>query len=163
MAILWSVMRISLLTGLLFASMMYGCSLVPQGPRDGALTSYVESFFNEMDIDKEVMDEYKISFRSLDAFNDKDEPDRIVIGICYEYKKTMYIHPEFWYGSSESERRKTGLVYHELAHCVCSSNHVKDKFDDGCPTSLMYPTLPNNMCLRRHWNSYMTKLKKGCE
>lgn len=97
------------------------------------------------------------------------------------------IDPNFW--TQASTLQKKGLMWHELGHCACTLGHsieideldsknwfikflnnigIKTNrkahlyFDDGCPRSLMYPRLPSDSCLERHWQKYEDEIKNNC-
>lgn len=106
---------------------------------------------------------FDVPFKQANGFNMKfetqiREEDGIVIGYCNVAKGIIRIHPEFYFEASL--RRKQGLLYHELAHCVNGLNHDPEMRKDGCAKSLMHPNLPSNSCLRRYWTEYIQELKE---
>ena len=77
------------------------------------------------------------------------------IGMCkvWDYttykKKVIEIDPEYWHNDRTSDYARTGLMYHELGHCLLDRDHTEDKFyytPEGkwytitAPSSIMYPT-----------------------
>lgn len=82
-----------------------------------------------------------------------------------------------WSRISEIERKQ--LAFHELVHCLCDRMHTyqggeyPDKapafgfgagyMDDGCPSSMMHPTMIDRDCAVRHWNEYIDEMMVGCE
>lgn len=69
------------------------------------------------------------------------------VGVCKVWsngRKEIFIDPQNW--ESADENSKTGLILHELGHCVLGRQHVDSMvFYDGnsikgqVPVSLMYP------------------------
>ena len=160
MKILRSIVRISLLLTFFMWGVFYGCSTVPKGPTDSVLTSYVDRFVEDMNFHPDVMEEFSVNFRTMQvSAND----NRRIIGVCNRYTKHIGIDPTFFYDKNETEKRKTALIYHELAHCICYSGHQDTKMEDGCPTTIMHSSLASNKCLQRHWNHYKKELYKRCE
>jgi hypothetical protein len=112
------------------------------------------------------------------------------IGQCmipfFETKGKITIDPNYW--EKASEYSKKGLILHEMAHCACSVGHTVEiyelethwlikflhKFgiktardrvhyrDDGCAKSIMFPYIPSNYCIEKHWNEYVEEVNKKC-
>ena len=160
MKIVRTIVRISILLVFFITGFVSGCSTIPKGPTDSVLNTYVDSFVEEMNFHPDVMDGFSVNFRTM-RVSAKD--NKRVVGICNRYRKHIAIDPTFFYDKSESSKRKTALIYHELAHCICYSNHQDDKMEDGCPTTMMNSMLPANKCLQKHWNYYTKELYKRCE
>lgn len=76
-----------------------------------------------------------------------------VIGMCFPYYGVIFINEAFWKIASDQERKE--LIFHELAHCAMGLNHDVAISSDGCPESLMFPSLP--VCSDR-WDHYMADL-----
>lgn len=99
------------------------------------------------------------------------------------------VDTKFWDKSDEKERRMT--IFHELGHCMCGRDHdyAEGKFyqekiveqiidyiwqrasfqvpegyyNDYCPKSLMHPIIPDDSCLRKHYNGYLKELFTLCK
>lgn len=115
-----------------------------------------------------------------------------VIGTCtYGGKwREIDIDIEFWL-NSYSSGTKMALMLHELAHCYCTRDHdyAKGKkypkglqaridralqwlreggerpgyWEDGCPVSLMHPTLVDLDCYYSHFSEYTQEMLDRCE
>ena len=131
------------------------CSMLPT---EVTLEPYISSFEKDMGFEKDKFKDYDMSFRTI-----KGEDDGyIILGQCNTGTGRITINPSFWYNWGSSQMRKKGLVYHEMAHCVCRLPHTNDLFKDDCAKSLMHENLPKNYCLKRHWRHYMKDLKTRC-
>lgn len=96
---------------------------------------------------------------------------------------------EYWL-NNHSSAEKLALLYHELIHCYCTRGHdygegkdypegvqaridralrwLKEGgerpgyWDDGCPTSLMYPVVIEQDCMLRHYHEYIKEMFDRC-
>lgn len=149
-----SIVRVSFLMLLFVVGVLVGCSFVETG-QDYALKPYVTKFYGDMGINPKTRDKYAVRFSSLSHQNN-------VIGRCYRGMGIIDIDPAYWY--SASERRRLSLIYHELAHCVCSLNHTDDIEEHGfCPESIMHSESIPDVCLEIKWDKYIKDLRKECE
>lgn len=112
-----------------------------------------------------------------------------IVGVC-TYGITFReidIDEDYWQRASETS--KFILLFHELTHCLCNRGHdfAKNKkypektidkiteevfqkltkikngyFDDGCPTSLMYPSVLDDDCTHAHYQEYIAEMFKRC-
>lgn len=119
------------------------CALKSVKGIDPKLKPYVQDF--EMLHNKPVR--VNIGFEIL--------PDEIV-GLCNHITNTIYIDTHYF--EYISYERKLILMYHELGHCVLKRGHVKTKFMDGCPTSLMYHEVLNDTCTKKYLDYYLMEI-----
>lgn len=82
-------------------------------------------------------------------------PDKVV-GLCNHITNTVYI--DKYYFEFISYERRLILMYHELGHCVLKRSHKETKFEDGCPTSLMYPEVLNDTCVKKYLDYYLLEI-----
>jgi hypothetical protein len=115
-----------------------------------------------------------------------EEPN--VIGLCYYMVgyRQIQIDLAFWRYADTWQR--TALVYHELTHCYCTRKHDfegkkfadtdaerKEEyehwkktgerpgyFEDGCPKSLMHPTIVESFCMQLHYGEYILEMFDRC-
>lgn len=88
------------------------------------------------------------------------------VGACYFFPITagrivpyrLAIKRESWLHLSPLQR--AGLVFHELGHCHLAMSHITSLRPDGCPKSLMFPSVMTDACLGRHWADYLRRLKR---
>lgn len=114
-----------------------------------------------------------------------------IIGMC-NYGgnfREIDIDPDFWAEAKASDR--LALVFHELTHCYCNRSHDWGKgekypdtelariaqaknwvqnggkrpgrYEDGCPTSLMYPVVLDTDCTLEHYQDYVKEMFNRCE
>jgi hypothetical protein len=83
------------------------------------------------------------------------------------------------------------LLFHELTHCYCGRGHDFKKgkkytekrlakvleaaifqitgqpqpgyYEDGCPVSVMYPSVLDDECSKRHYQEYVAEMFKRCK
>lgn len=156
-----SLMRISVLLLFTLAGMMLSCSYFPT-KKDSDLQPYVDKFVDDMGFEPNDVKDYSVSFETLRKLDDK-KGHMTVIGYCNPALKKVRIDPKFWYNRYETEKRRTALMHHELAHCVCLKPHDDMIMPDNCPVSIMNSSLPTNKCLQRHWEHYMEDLFQRCD
>lgn len=90
------------------------------------------------------------------------------------------IDEAYWTGPGNNFWDKWALMYHELGHCACSREHVDDEglewlaslmerreevrvgLPDGCPTSLMNPSVPSAECAAAHHAYYVEEMFRNC-
>lgn len=113
-----------------------------------------------------------------------------VIGLCTYGGLFREIDIDLTYWNNATKASRMALLYHELTHCYCSRNHDygKDKvypeteaariarallwkveggdrpgyYDDGCPTSIMHPTLLDDDCIHAHYDTYTQEMFDRC-
>jgi len=136
---------------------LISCSQIPIKPYrsvDPELMPYVKDFERDYNLSLEKV---TARFYNLDLIMD----DRNVVGICeYNYhdntKNKVFIDTKYWTFASGIHRKM--LVYHELGHCVLHRKHRRDKLKNGCPTSLMNPSILKARCFYRNEEYYITEL-----
>jgi hypothetical protein len=84
------------------------------------------------------------------------ELDEGIVGTCYHGTKSIAISPEYWKYALESE--KIVLIFHELAHCELGRDHLEDIFTDGCPQSILYPSVLSRYCFDKHQLHYFNEV-----
>lgn len=120
-----------------------------------------------------------------------DGEDGKVVGVCnYGVNfREIDLDKQFWEESSVYE--KMALFFHEMTHCLCHRGHdyghkkkypatnfdrivealewkIKGgpkpgRFDDGCPTSLMYPSVIDEDCFAAHYPEYVKEMFDRCK
>jgi hypothetical protein len=100
-----------------------------------------------------------------------------VIGICeYFSDNRVEILIKKPYYEDASERTKEALMYHELTHCMCFRDHEykgymykkgtespeDTMFRDGCPKTLIFPTILTTYCSEEHWDHYLDEMFDNC-
>lgn len=86
------------------------------------------------------------------------------VGVCYYFPITatrvvayrIALRKDTWLYLSPLQR--ASLVFHELGHCHMSMDHDTRVRPDGCPLSLMYPSVIDDQCLGKHWSEYLSRL-----
>lgn len=147
--ILKSMFNISVMLGMFSLGMCSGCASIKS---DKSFDPYVRSFVKN--IGAGLIGKTNISFRSPTIQTE----GYITLGECHMFTGKVNINPEYWYGDDMSEKRKTALVYHELAHCAFLEDHDDNLLPDSCAKSLMHSQLPSQICLNRHWKHYIKEL-----
>lgn len=113
------------------------------------------------------------------------------IGICTYGSgwREIDLDIDFWNNSGSTQR--LAVVFHELTHCYCTRKHDYDngtlypetetariaqarawvinggerpgRFEDGCPTSIMYPIVLDKDCAWQHYAYYVDEMFNRCE
>lgn len=114
-----------------------------------------------------------------------------VIGVCTygDDFREIDLDIDFWENTEPFERM--ALAYHELTHCYCTRDHDwaegkeypeteakriaealewrkkggerPGRFEDGCPTSLMYPVIVEKDCVMSHYQHYVDEMFERCD
>jgi hypothetical protein len=114
-----------------------------------------------------------------------------VVGLCTYGKhfREIDLDLEFWERADKVAR--FALVFHELTHCYCTRSHdfadgreypkymieeimtvVLSRvragqragfYEDECPTSLMYPYIVQDYCVRNHYPDYIKEIFERCD
>ena len=152
------LVRISILLAMFAWGFVSACSSFKV--QDKHMVPYIEKFTEEMDVEKDDVDKFSVSFLTLPV---NEEKKTKILGICNPLTRSITIDPTFWYSMFEPKIRRTALIYHELTHCVCEQ-YVHDDMimDDGCPTTIMNTKLPISKCLRKYWDEYVEELQERC-
>lgn len=122
----------------------------------------------------------------------KDIKSDKIIGVCHYGLgfREIDIDRKFWERAGELQRE--ALVFHELTHCICSRHEhdyadgkiypeadlnkflvyatkmcvepgsQKGYYDDGCPLSLMHPTVLDSTCMSLHYPEYIKEMFDRC-
>jgi hypothetical protein len=116
----------------------------------------------------------KLTVNFVDGFKKQKKE---VVGICEYFgddRVEILIKRSFYEEAIEREREV--LMYHELTHCMCYRDHEykgtvykKGKenppgtmFEDGCPKTLIYPTVLTIYCSQQHWDYYLDEMFENC-
>lgn len=115
-----------------------------------------------------------------------------IIGICSISNgiRKIYLDSQYW--AEASWQSKVTLLFHELGHCYCGRPHdfgdgkmypdntliailqeymarelytplrPKGYMDDGCPESIMHPTILTNTCFSEHYKYYTKEMFARC-
>lgn len=150
---------------------------------DPELEAYVNQF-------KNLSDQAGVVFnRQVTVGFKKINKDRTV-GMCtfgFGWRE-IDIDRDYWH-NLKSNSVRMALIYHELTHCYCTRLHdyaanrlyptakedrvqerlewiqngkVDGRFDDGCPTSIMYPIVIEKECFLSHYNHYVIEMFDRC-
>jgi hypothetical protein len=111
-----------------------------------------------------------------------------VVGLCHDglYFREITLDTDFWINTTQLG--KIALFFHEAAHCYCGRDHdyngipypeseserfgeyIKGIFSkrpgyypDGCPLSLMFPSVVPDECVRLHYNDYTKEMFQNCK
>jgi hypothetical protein len=145
----------------------------------------VEKYVSEF---KELAEIMSIRFtRNIGvAFTKVEEPN--VIGLCYYMGTYRQIELDTVFWKFADSYQRLALIYHELTHCYCSRKHDFDGkkyadteeekkqerenfkktgerpgyFDDGCPRSIMHPTIVDSFCMQYHYGDYIMEMFDRC-
>lgn len=143
---------------------------------DSDVQTYVDDFKNLMNsvVDEKIVDSVKITMADI------EHPK---VGLCWYENDPKLINLDTKTWNSYSELQKEVLIFHELAHCVCRLEHAhfrgtykddsavpfehKDRIkagylEDGCPVSIMYPTVTDSTCYKKHREHYRYELNLRC-
>lgn len=146
---------------------------------------YVDEFKNLAAINNVAFkNSVTIGFKKLNANNEG------TVGLCtYGYGwREIDIDETYWSFTNEADR--IALIFHELSHCYCTRDHdwaegqkypetkearTKEfnkyensgvlrpgRMADDCPSSLMYPVVVNNQCLKEHYDHYVIEMFDRC-
>ena len=150
-----AAMRISIMMLFFLAGLNTGCSTFRT---DSAAKPYIDKFIHDMGFEPSAMKGNTVTFETVES---EVEGFRI-LGQCNTFTGKVTIDPKFFFGMFTTEKRKTALVHHELAHCVCMLDHDDEMMADGCAVSIMHSYLPPNKCLQKHWQHYIADLYDRC-
>lgn len=108
-----------------------------KAPQDPAAASYVAEFVSDYGVN---VDHIEIRMISLDEMS-KFIPGSA--GVCVG-GSLVVIRGDYWLTLTDDQKKF--LVYHELGHCALGEAHRADIGTDGCPTSIMYPSVLPAQC-----------------
>lgn len=114
-----------------------------------------------------------------------------VVGVCFRGSdfREIIIDNKEWNNTPYETRKE--LLFHELTHCLCGRGHDygsgknypppgmerivelfhkwpfymsrPGRFEDGCPTSIMFPYVLPKSCLDLHNKEYMDEMFNRCD
>lgn len=88
-----------------------------------------------------------------------------IVGFCgsslIPVKRNIGINPDAWLHYSYYQR--LALLLHEIGHCDFNLQHDKRLYSNGCPQSVMYPSVPSYRCLKKYWGSYVKGFRRKVE
>lgn len=89
-----------------------------------------------------------------------DDLEGTVVGNC---KPTLFplgteITLDKTYWKASSEMRRFFLILHEYSHCYFFRRHAEEELEDGCPSSIMYPSTMHEICYKRHFKKYVNEI-----
>lgn len=86
-----------------------------------------------------------------------------VVGYCSkEYsvlgltRRLIVIDKDYWNAFSYKKRQL--LLWHEIGHCMFNKKHDEREFLNGCPRSIMHPTVLSESCIDLHYEDYLLQL-----
>jgi hypothetical protein len=151
---------------------------------DPQLQSYVNEFIELAKIhDIRFYNKVTVGFKKVNEGN--------IIGVCHygAFFREVDIDMDFWQNANEMDR--LSLIFHELTHCYCERRHDFGKNDvypknrlerykaywrhlmygdksygylkDGCPKSLMHPSLLDARCMYAHYDVYVAEMFERCD
>lgn len=133
-----------------------GCTTtsdIPEGYQDPRLRPYILDTvsLSKGKWKKEEFNDFRIYFKSRVGS---------VIGTCYLWANEIVIDPTYWATAKYYEKIST--MIHEIVHCRCKIGHTEEKFEDGCPKSLMHPHSISAYCTEVHLKHYFTEIFERC-
>lgn len=124
-----------------------------------------------------------IGFKKINSGN--------VVGLCTYGLTWREIDLDIDYWNNSTKSTQMALLFHELTHCYCGRGHDYGKdlpypetkagriaralqwqieggprpgyFEDGCPTTLLYPEVVDDDCVRHHYDEYMKEMFDRCQ
>lgn len=122
-----------------------GCCPAPSFRVEAEFRPYVDSFRSRYNVGEGVT----VKRGTLEGST---------IGQCEigVFTSTITIDGEYWDLAADFERES--LMYHELGHCLLRRAHTSERDEDGCPSSIMYPTNSVNYCYEQKREQYLTEL-----
>jgi len=117
------------------------------------------------DITEGSLGDRKISIGFMRFSEYKKYGSSTVIGTCNlvlsEASSEIDIRKDYWYSFSLKEQIL--LLGHEYFHCQCPFfGHINGVLEDRCPADFMNSSIPDSICINRHWDIYEKQLKEGC-
>lgn len=122
-----------------------------------------------------------------------DIPGGSAVGTCWMAKnfREIDIDTNYFYSKSLTDETREELIFHELTHCLCNRLHdfgageeytpipleFMDEFflkymkvpkpgrykDSFCPTSIMFPHVLWEKCVREHQQEYYKEMFNRCK
>jgi hypothetical protein len=140
---------------------------------------------------KDLAKERGISFKKEIPVGFTKINNGTIVGLCtYGYGWRQITIDEGYFAAINVDEQLS-LVFHELTHCYCGRDHDYDKgtkyppteelriveakewqkrggpkpgrFEDACPSSLMYPIVVESACIRAHYDQYVEEMFNRCK
>jgi hypothetical protein len=190
--VFWINFLISLLVGSIWLILTQSCATLDIGSKSAPeYDSIPKALKPEVDGFLKLAKDRKITFKNqvTIGFTDINEGD--VVGLCHYggYFREVDIDRSYWKRATSLERLV--LVRHELTHCYCQRGHdwgnghvyelispyftVKSDlelpgpytrnngfYEDGCPISIMYPSILSDDCTKAHFGDYEIEMLDNC-
>jgi hypothetical protein len=134
---------------------------------------------NHIEFDQQVT----IGFKEIDQ--------GAVVGECTVAPTFREIDLDITYWNNTTNTTHLAVLFHELTHCYCLRMHDYGKdlpypessadrvkvalewrlhggprpgyWDDGCPASLMHPSVVDDDCVKAHYDQYVQEMFDRCE
>lgn len=153
------------LIGIVLGTMYSGCShgVLKSTPIHTKLTPELEKYRGYVQkISNDKLGNREISI----GFIKRPDKKLNLLGVCTftldNLGKEIDIVEEAWQNLTHDE--KLLLVAHEFRHCECNEfGHKEVYFDDGCSKTIMHEYLSDLKCVKKHMNSYLAEIRRGCE
>lgn len=143
---------------------------------DAQFKPYIQEFINISNgkVNESHFKNFTMGFRTYEENSD-------TIGTCHYSVNEVDIN-EKWWVSNFSQLNRMELVFHEFGHCILKRGHTEEPtrkgfvawleragfklgifikkgyLSDGCPASLMHPTIVGERCFARHFYYYLNEL-----
>lgn len=132
-----------------------------------------------------------VVFRGKVSLGLKTIKDAGIAGLCHRGLGFREIDIDINYWNVNTKATRMAVVFHELAHCYCGRSHDYDngvmyppteyerihqaltwlseggkrpgRYEDGCPTSLMYPVVVGDDCMMSHYGEYTREMFNRCK
>lgn len=106
-----------------------------------------------------------VGFKKANGFFDvfhENQTNSTISGFCgfslfYPHFQ-ISINPEWW--KDKTDKQRIAILIHEIGHCKYNSLHDDDKFQLGCPKTLMNTFTISNSCLEMFWGYYMWEIEE---
>ena len=141
---------------------------------DPHFDKYVNEYKRLAELKGITFNKKKLTVNFVDGFKKQKKE---VVGICEYFgddRVEILIKRSFYEEAIDREREV--LMYHELTHCMCYRDHEyrgkkyikgepsppETSFKDGCPKTLIYPTILTIYCSQEHWDYYLDEMFENC-
>lgn len=86
--------------------------------------------------------------------------DKKYAAICkkYDSKKLNIIHINEKVWNTLTKYQKKLVLVHEIGHCDKDLNHIKNLLPDGCPSSIMFPSIFSSNCFKKYEKKYVKEV-----
>ena len=181
----YSFLRIYLIATIVSIALVASCSGIPtkKGPEHVGVDPDAKPYVDEY---LWLSAQNHITFKNKVTVGFSNINDGDTVAYCYFGSNFREIEIDIKYWNYYTNTSKLTVLLHELSHCYCHRDHdhaglmypeTKEGreaeakkptpkpgfYDDGCPLSLMYPSVTSDACARAHYQEYTTELFEGCE